>query len=87
MAVDASCFDEAWPLTVESGILYCDADAVTFASSEDAVGYAVNGMASTRGAPEIDIIWADAGDGLKVNISPLISLGLGLCTSRTKTLE
>ena len=50
MAVDASCFDEAWPLTVESGILYCDADAVTFASSEDAVGYAVNGMASTRGA-------------------------------------
>jgi hypothetical protein len=70
-----------WRLTVESGTLHCDGDAVTFETA-DGRTYAVNGTAIGRHEhPEIDAIWADdpALAGLKKNIGPLIDKGVELC--------
>lgn len=69
-----------WPLTVDEGTLRCEgAGAVVFTTS-DGREYAVNGMASGQGYAEIDPIWRNApGPAPKVNIGPLIELGLELC--------
>lgn len=82
MLVDASCFpDDPWPLSVQEGTLIChEVDAVTFTGDEGV--YAVNGMAMGREIGEdIDPIWLDnpALEGMKINIGPLIDLGLTLC--------
>jgi hypothetical protein len=77
--VSAACIDP-WPLTVDSGLLSCNADSVTI--STGGTVYAVNGMAETRGdGIDIDPVWADNPDldGLKVNIGGLIDAGLALC--------
>lgn len=77
MPVDASCFEEEWPLTVDSGTLTCENDAVTFESG--GVVYADNGLAMTWDLGEdIDPIWKDHPDldSLKVNIGPLLDTGL-----------
>lgn len=70
-----------WPLTVESGILRCQGQAVTFDS--DGKHYAVNGTAKSRQAGiDIEEIWAmdSGGLGLRKNIGPLIQRGLALCS-------
>lgn len=80
------CIDP-WPLTSESGLLFCDpfgegVSAVVYAPDEEPDAfYAVNGMAATIGYDEIDPIWADRpdSDSLKVNIGALIDAGLSLC--------
>jgi hypothetical protein len=82
--VDREAFealDQVWPLTVESGTLYCSGGAVTFEA--DGTRYAVNGTAVSQGEyPRIDPIWAPApgGLGLKKSIGDLIEVGLALCT-------
>lgn len=72
---------QEWPLTVDHGELACTgAGAVTFKTG--ATTYAVNGTArGQKKWPDIDPIWADRNDGtdLKVNIGPLIDLGLAMC--------
>ena len=79
-AVSREDFGQEWPLTVDSGILACQgAGAVTF-TTPDGTTYAVNGLAqSATPYPDIDPIWADAGNGYKVDIGPLIDRGLRLC--------
>jgi hypothetical protein len=80
MEIDASCFDEPWPLTVDWGILHCRDQAVTFVTAGRT--YAVNGTALTwELGEEIYPIWAENPeiDGLRINIGPLIDAGLDLC--------
>ncbi len=80
MVIDATCIDRQWPLTVEQGTLFCDADAVTFVA--DGQTYALNGLARGRElGMDIDPIWIDNPDveGYKISIGPLIDLGLTLC--------
>ena len=80
------CIDP-WPLTSESGLLFCDpfgegVGAVVYAPDEEPDAfYAVNGMADAAGYDDIEPIWADRpdSDGLKVNIGALINAGLTLC--------
>ena len=81
--VSRADFGAEWPLTVDSGTLSCEADAVTFESS--GTTYAVNGTAGSRDAGvDIEPIWADdpSGDAPKLNIGPLIDRGIELCESQ-----
>jgi hypothetical protein len=79
MAVDASCFEEDWPLTVDSGELVCEEESVVL-DTGDAL-YAVNAEAELRGVQPIDVITADEGDdgATDAEIDPLIRAGLQLC--------
>lgn len=81
--VSRADFGDEWPLTVEEGILACDADAVTFIAN--GVVYAVNGTAETRGGGvDIDPIWADnphyPSSGGPKKMMVLIDRGLELCS-------
>ena len=76
-------FGEDWPFTVEEGVLKGDGSGgvgeITFTA--DGVTYAVNGTAKgTHKYTEIDAIWADnpSMPGAKINIGPIIDLGLEL---------
>ncbi|MFJ6616663.1 hypothetical protein ACIQOW_03640 [Kitasatospora sp. NPDC091335] len=69
-----------WPFTVESGVLRCrPGQQVTFeAGSRE---YGVNGLAQAR-YPKPFPVWADdlaLGNGLKVDISAVLNVGLALC--------
>lgn len=78
--VSRAMLGDAWPLTVEEGVLACAANAVTFSSGGTI--YALNGTAKQRSAgADIAPIWADnpAVKGLKQDIGPLITRGLALC--------
>ncbi|NJO17816.1 MAG: DUF2511 domain-containing protein [Thioploca sp.] len=78
--VSKSSFKGVWPLTVKEGTLACNNNAVTFKTMDGEI-YAVNGVAESRGAQEINPIWKDNPDlpGAKLNISDLIRKGLSLC--------
>jgi|SRR5665811_1269652 len=78
--VSRSEYGKDWPLKVSHGILRCDDEAVTFLAP-DGTEYGVNGTALTQGFPEIDPIWQNSPDPYvpKVNIGPIIDLGLELC--------
>jgi hypothetical protein len=76
---------EAWPLTVDAGVVALIGSnrfgAVTFTA--DGVTYAVNGLArSWQSGKDIDPIWAPTTDlmsgGPKMNIGPIIEAGLDL---------
>jgi hypothetical protein len=80
--VTARQFGNDWPLTVRSGTLRCDDDAVLFETGGRS--YAVNGTAKTlTGHPDIRPIWAANprfdDPAIKKNIGPLIDAGLELC--------
>jgi hypothetical protein len=88
--ISKSQFKDQWPLTVDSGTLKCEpaptslkVQFVTFTSGGKT--YALNGIArgqaKQRGWKEIDPIWKDNPEipGAKINIGPLITLGLTLC--------
>ena len=78
--VSRDLLGDAWPLSVEDGVLECDAFAVTFTSNGQR--YAVNGTArSAKRWTEIDEIWLDNPhlEGTKINIGPLLDRGLALC--------
>jgi hypothetical protein len=77
---------EAWPFTVESGLLACnDQQHVTFTAG--GVVYALNGTAKgaiDNGAPYqlIDTIWLDSptpSTGPKVSLRSVLDIGLSLC--------
>lgn len=80
-AVTQDQYGDAWPLTVDEGVLRCDpVDQVIF-TGPDGNEWQVNGAAASAGYDDIEPIWADnpSIDGAKVNISPLIDDGLELC--------
>jgi hypothetical protein len=86
-AVKESDFGDKWPLTVSEGVVRCYNDhklqVVTFETSGQV--YAVNGTAMSKGLPRIHEIWRPdprpefAKMGLRVNIGPILDLGLELC--------
>jgi hypothetical protein len=86
-------FGDRWPFTVSQGKLSCSGNAVTFKANGKI--YAVNGTAKSRGFAEINEIWKndeemikilkesflgeDIGSPPKINIGPIIDKGLSLC--------
>lgn len=88
-------FGEQWPFTVESGVLGCGAvesspgvgKVVFEADGSGGTFYAINGIAKgfadEQGWHQLEEIWADnpatAKYGGKVNIQPMIALGLSIC--------
>jgi len=90
--VDSTMFGAAWPLTVESGTLVCEAIpaprevlSVFFVDPAGTV-YAVNGTArgtiATHGWNDFETIWkVDPTNslGMNVNVGPLIAAGLEIC--------
>lgn len=78
-AVSRAEFGEKWPLTVEAGEIECiDGHWVVF--HHEGVGYALNGLARSRGYASIDPIWKDdPATESKVNINPLTQAALKLC--------
>ncbi len=78
--VSRSQLGKDWPLTVEDGVLGCNASSATITTGGQK--YALNGTARTwrDGAP-VDPIWAPNPDvpGLKKNIGVLIDRALALC--------
>lgn len=90
-SVDVSMLGDEWPLTVPSGTVVCESVPspiaklhVFFVDPAGAV-YAVNGTArgdiGARGWLDFESIWSDSptGYGLKVDIGPLIQVGLDIC--------
>ncbi len=78
--ISRQTFDGVWPLTVEFGTLRCERAFSVVFRAPDGTDYAVNGLAASD-YPEIRPIWADDPSipGSKINIGPLIDLGLTLC--------
>ena len=76
--VSRADFGEEWPLTVESGLLRCQAGAVTFETGGSV--YAVNGLAMNN-QQNLDIgpIWASGVNTPKKSMSPLVDAGTALC--------
>jgi hypothetical protein len=83
--VSRAMLGDAWPLTVEAGVLTCTTakgcPAVLFRPT-DGVLHTVNGWAETYfpDLPDIDPIWAAGTYAPKKDIGPLIDLGLDLCS-------
>lgn len=78
--VSRSTLGEAWPLTVEAGVVDCRNEFERIITV-DGKTYAVNGIAEGQGYPEIDPIWADRTDvpGLKKDLAPLLVAAGELC--------
>ncbi len=77
-------FGDEWPFTVEDGIVACERGSmVVFRASGKT--YAVNGTArgfiEEAGYVDFEEIWRDDPSGIfpKVDISPIIGMGLDLC--------
>lgn len=72
-------FGDAWPLTVDRGIIRLT-DGISATFNDGDTTWALNGMATSRGFPEIDPIWRDNPSlpGMKMNIKPLKDIALGL---------
>lgn len=79
--LDRADFGDTWPLTVDSGTVYCLDGAVTFYTYGHE--YTINGTARTLHPtwPTIDEIWAPNPDvpGTSIDISPVLDAGLALC--------
>jgi hypothetical protein len=82
--VSEADFGADWPLTIPEATLRCvPASAVILVTSKGT--YAVNGLAKGQAAKngwkEIEEIWREhpTTPGLRVDIGPLIDLGLDLC--------
>jgi hypothetical protein len=73
---------KSWPFTVDAGVLKCEgAGEVTFTAG--GTTYAVNGTATgADNGVDIKPIWKKDPDfpGLRINIGPIITRGLKLCT-------
>ncbi len=80
-AVSFDDLGDAWPLTVQQGILKCRAGSLALFVAPDGKEYALNGTANSKGYPRINPIWADNAKipGTKKNIGVLIILALELC--------
>src|SRR6266511_3593490 len=84
LIVERTAFGDAWPFTVERGVISCvGAGEVLFAANGNV--YAVNGLARTnraqKGYRDVAEIWRrhPTVPGAKVNIGPIIDRGLALC--------
>lgn len=77
--ISEATFSDPWPFTTTEGVVGCEgAGSVTFTS--DGTTYAINGTARDQtDYPDFDPIWKDAEGGLKVNIGPVIDMGLEMC--------
>ena len=81
--IKQSEFGKSWPFTVNEGVLACEGSngfgEVTF--SAKGVTYAINGLArGTKKYQDFSKIWKSTGtSGLKVDIGPIIEMGLKLC--------
>ncbi len=79
LRVTGAEFGDAWPFTVAQGIVDCP-EPSTAVFRSGGVAYGLNGIADSRGYPDIEPIWRDAEiAGLKVNIGPMINLALQQC--------
>lgn len=78
----AEDYGDAWPLTVPDGIVSCEPVSRVLFTSGGKV-YAINGtaMSQNKWLDIRDTIWRDNPTGLtpKVDINPVIELGLSLC--------
>ena len=80
---------DRWPLTVAGGAIICSSQGTrqiaTFLPNGSNREYGLNGTADSLGWPSIRPIWADdnrpgfRGQGIKINIRPLITEALTLC--------
>jgi hypothetical protein len=89
--VSKSTFNGTWPLVPDSGILACQAGAVTFSPSGSNDTYAVNAIAGSKAEkegwrPSLEHIWLTTGGGQsdrpgvpRVPLTDLINEGLKLC--------
>lgn len=78
--IDSTKFGAAWPFSVPSGELTCQAAAITFTSN--GVTYPVNGTAQNLGLrTRIEDIWLPDPQikGARISISPIIEEGQKLC--------
>lgn len=82
--ISETTFSEPWPFTVEDGTVRCfPGSAVVFVTGGEI--HAVNGLARGRaeneGWLEVEPIWREDPDmpGTRINIGPVIDLGLSLC--------
>jgi len=80
--------DAAWPLTVPWAEIDCmwwyapgaEKQKMVWVVAPSGEAYAVNGTAKAHlQMYEVDEIWANGPGGTKVNIQPLLSVGLLLC--------
>lgn len=80
-AISRAELGETWPLTVNRGTLRCEPPGAVVFQAPDGSDYAVNGLASSQGYPDIDPIWADNPDPLipKLTLAPILDRGLALC--------
>lgn len=75
-------YGDAWPFTVESGVVRCVAPRNEVVFSSGGTAYAVNGTAKANDLyADIGSIWKDDPTiaGAKVSIGPILDLGLSLC--------
>lgn len=84
--VSRTTLGSRWPLTTTGGELFCDttlsSTAVAYTDDTTGLTYSINGTAGNDGSlADITPIWRKDpnGDGLRVDIGPLIDLGLKLC--------
>lgn len=76
-------YGDAWPFTVESGVVRCVAPRNEVVFSSGGKAYAVNGTAKANDLyADIGSIWKDDPmiAGAKVSIGPILELGLSLCS-------
>lgn len=75
-------YGDAWPFTVDQGVVRCVMPKREIVFSSGGKPYAVNGTAKANKLyGDIGQIWRDnpAIEGTKIDISPILNLGLSLC--------
>lgn len=78
-------FGDAWPFTIEAGKVRCTQVSSVIFVTPERKGYALNGSAKADGIyRDVREIWRDnpnAGKygAQKMDLSPIITLGLSLC--------
>lgn len=76
---------DAWPLSVDSGTIVCDRNAILLRTADRRL-YAVNGaaiaQATSKGWRDVHELAVDAGNGTIKSLQPLLDLGLTLCPQR-----
>jgi Protein of unknown function (DUF2511) len=80
-AVSRAQYGDAWPLTVESGVLRCEPGQAVVFRAPDGSDYGVNGPSLDDSYHHIEAIWAADPTGVspKLSLGPLIQAGLALC--------
>lgn len=76
-------YGDAWPFTVDQGVVRCVAPRNEVVFSSGGKAYAVNGTAKANDLyADIGSIWKDDPmiAGAKVSIGPILELGLSLCS-------